>query len=125
MQLNEVLYYFKLIERDSRLNVWHVAILIAILAMALQQDRLYSIKVSRSKIMAKSHVSTLPTYHKYFKELQVLGYIKYRPSFHPGIKSEIDFQYELLFEVDWFDLQTRINLIENEIIVSPLIIKIN
>jgi len=91
MQLNEILYYFKVIERDSRLKVWHVAILIALLAMAQQQSRLFGIKVSRSKIMAKSHVNTLPTYHKYFKELQVLGYISYRPSYHPGVRSEVDF----------------------------------
>jgi hypothetical protein len=91
MQVNEILYYFKEIEKDSRLNVWHVAILIAILVMALQQGRSFGIKVSRSKIMAKSHVNTLPTYHKYFKELQELGYICYRPSYHPGVRSEIDF----------------------------------
>jgi hypothetical protein len=90
MQLNEILYYFKVIEKDSRLNVWHVALLIAILYMALQQGRLLRIKVSRSLIMCKSHVNTVPTYHKYFKELQELGYICYRPSYHPGVRSEID-----------------------------------
>ncbi|RZK65900.1 MAG: hypothetical protein EOO85_27605 [Pedobacter sp.] len=90
MQVNEVLYYFKVIEKDSRLNVWHVAILAAIMVMGLQQGRLFGIKVSRSRIMAKSHVSTLPTYNKYFKQLQDLGYISYRPSYHPGVRSEVD-----------------------------------
>lgn len=66
-------------------------IYLRVLAMALQQGRLFGIKVSRSKIMAKSHVNTLPTYRKYFKELQGLGYISYRPSYHPGVRSEVDF----------------------------------
>ncbi|WP_230392497.1 hypothetical protein [Flavobacterium sp. LC2016-01] len=39
--------------------------------------------------MELSHVNTLPTYHKYFKQLQDLGYIKYSPSYHPGYKSEV------------------------------------
>ena len=98
MQLSEMLYYLRLIERDSRLNVWHVAILIAILFMALQQGRLFGIKVSRSTIMAKSHVNTVPTYHKYFRELQELGYICYRPSYHPGIRSEVDFLRHVNFK---------------------------
>lgn len=91
MQLREVLCYFKVIQKDNRLKVWHIAILLAILMIAFQQKRLFGIKVSRSKIMAKSHVNTLPTYHKYFKELQEYGLIIYRASYHPGIRSEIDF----------------------------------
>lgn len=91
-----MLDYFKVIENDGRLSVWHVALLTAVLIMALQQGRLSGIKVSRSKIMAKSHVNTLPTYHKYFKELQELGYICYRPSYHPGVRSELDLVKRLI-----------------------------
>jgi hypothetical protein len=78
------------IEKDMRLKVWHVALLTALFILASQQRRREQVKVSRSRIMALSHISTLPTYHKYFKELQELGYICYRPSYHPGIRSEID-----------------------------------
>ncbi|WP_348797977.1 hypothetical protein [Flavobacterium adhaerens] len=39
--------------------------------------------------MSLSHISTIPTYHKYFKELQQMGYINYRPSYHPGYRSEV------------------------------------
>ena len=90
MQPNDIADYFSAIEKDSRLNVWHIAILVAIMAIAIGQGRLSGIKASRSRIMAKAHIHTLPTYHKYFKELQELGYLSYRPSYHPGIRSEID-----------------------------------
>jgi len=90
MQANDIINYFLAIEKDDRLNVWHIAILAAIMAIAIEQGRLCGIRVSRSKIMTKSHIHTLPTYHKYFKELQDLGYITYRPSYHPGVRSEID-----------------------------------
>lgn len=91
MRVNELLYYFRIIEKDSRLTAWHVALLMAILVVAIRQGRLAGIRVSRSKIMSKAHIHTAPTYHKYFKELQELGYICYRPSYHPSVKSEIDF----------------------------------
>lgn len=74
---------------DPKLNVWHVALLLAILSLGYKQRQKQNIKVSRSKLMALSHINTIPTYHKYFKELQNLGYIEYVPSYHPGVRSEV------------------------------------
>ena len=80
---------FLIYMEDPRLNVWHFALLFAILSLGYKQGQMQNIKVSRSKIMALSHINTIPTYHKYFKELQNLGYIEYFPSYHPGFKSEV------------------------------------
>ncbi|CAD0004749.1 hypothetical protein [Flavobacterium chungangense] len=74
---------------DQRLNIWHLAILTAILGLGYKQGQGRRIKVSRRKIMKLSHVNTLQTYHKYFKQLQDLGYLKYKPSYHPSCKSEV------------------------------------
>jgi len=90
MSLAELSIYLSLFEKDQRLTVWHFAILTAILYLGYQQGQRKTIKVSRSKIMSLSHIATLPTYHKYFKDLQQMGYIKYTPSYHPGYKSEIE-----------------------------------
>ncbi len=86
----EIMNYFSLYLNDQELNVWHLAILTAVLNLGYKQGQRRRINVSRSRIMALSHINTLPTYHKYFKQLQDLGYIKYRPSYHPGYKSEIE-----------------------------------
>ena len=75
---------------DPKLNVWHLAILSAILSLGYRQGERKRIKVSRRKLMLLSHINTLPTYHKYFKQLQDLGYIKYMPSYHPGYRSEVE-----------------------------------
>lgn len=77
-------------EKDRRLSVWHTALLVAIVRLAHRQGQNPIIRASRSRIMEMSHVSTLPTYHKYFKELQDMGYLIYRPSYHPGYRSEIE-----------------------------------
>lgn len=90
MKMLDLSSSFEVFERDCRLNSWHISILFSLLILALRQGRLLKVTVNRSKIMSLSHIRTLPTYHKYFKDLQEFGYIHYRPSYHPGVKSEVD-----------------------------------
>lgn len=75
---------------DDRLNVWHISLLVAITRLAYRQNEGRIVRVSRSKLMKMSHIGTAPTYHKYFKQLQNFGYIKYVPSYHPGYRSTIE-----------------------------------
>lgn len=95
MELQDLNSCLHTIQNDKRLNVWHVSLLLALFLMAMKQGRRNQLKVSRSKIMALSHINTLPTYHKYFKELQELNYVRYRPSYHPGVRSEVDLVKQL------------------------------
>ncbi|WET03992.1 hypothetical protein NYQ10_20485 [Flavobacterium johnsoniae] len=86
---SNIMEYLSVYIADPKLNVWHLSILTAILGLGYRQGQGRRIQVSRSKIMEMAHVNTLPTYHKYFKQLQELGYIKYSPSYHPGYKSVV------------------------------------
>lgn len=90
MDLDVIMDYVATFEKDARLNVWHISLLNAILYLGYRQGDNKIIRVSRSKIMSLSHINTLPTYHKYFKQLQEMGYIKYKPSYHPGYRSEVE-----------------------------------
>ena len=94
---SHIMSYLSMYNDDPKLNVWHLSILTAILGLGYRQGQGKRIKVSRSKIMEMSHINTLPTYHKYFKQLQDLGYIKYTPSYHPGYKSEVKLCKNRLF----------------------------
>lgn len=85
------LNFLKIIVNDTRLNVWHMALLFALVQIAYLQNEHRILRVSRSRLMTLSHINTLPTYHKYFKQLQDLGYIKYTPSYHPGYRSTVEF----------------------------------
>jgi hypothetical protein len=87
---DQIMNYLSIYMDDSRLNVWHLAILVAILNLGYRQGQGQRIKVSRRKIMTLSHINTIPTYHKYFKQLQDLGYIKYSASYHPDYRSEVE-----------------------------------
>jgi len=86
---DSIIDYLALYMEDPKLNVWHLVLLAAILSLGHEQGDRQRIRVSRSKLMQLSHINTLPTYHKYFKQLQELGYVKYSPSYHPGFKSEV------------------------------------
>jgi hypothetical protein len=90
IKLRKLSKYLSILEEDPRLNVWHFALLSTILFLGYRQRQAKIINVSRSKIMTLSHINTLPTYHKYFKDLQKMGYINYRPSYHPGYRSEVE-----------------------------------
>ncbi|MDV3837629.1 hypothetical protein CMU32_12185 [Elizabethkingia anophelis] len=79
--------------KDSRLNVWHLALLSALVQLAYNQNEGKIIRVSRNALMKKSHINTTPTYHKYFKQIQDMGYIKYTPSYHPGYRSIVELLY--------------------------------
>ncbi len=81
--------YLSMYAGEKKLNVCHMAILTAILYLGCRQRQIRKIRVSRSKIMAVSHIGSIPTYHKYFKELQEMGYFKYVASYHPGVRSEV------------------------------------
>ena len=89
----EVLNHLGYLEKDPRLNVWHFALLTAIILLGVKQKQSRIITVSRGKLMALAHIQTLPTYHKYFKELQEMGLIKYDPSYHPGCRSVVELQF--------------------------------
>ncbi|MYY44014.1 hypothetical protein EH155_15985 [Elizabethkingia anophelis] len=75
---------------DQRLNVWHLSLIKALVLIAFLQNETNIIRVSRRKLMQFSHIETLPTYHKYFKQLQEFGYIKYIPSYHPSYRSTVE-----------------------------------
>ncbi|GGF28864.1 hypothetical protein [Flavobacterium limi] len=85
----EIMSYLLVFMEDDRISVWHLAIMTAILCLGYRQGQKGTIQVSRTRIMKQSHINTIPTYHKYFKELRDLGYIEYVPSYNPGYKSEV------------------------------------
>lgn len=93
MKKNNCSEWFKFldkIDQDPAINAWHMALLLAIIRLGNIQDEKWVIRVSRSKLMKLSHIKTLPSYHKYFKQLQDLGYIRYIPSYDPGYKSTVE-----------------------------------
>lgn len=93
---NKLLHYIVELKNDAKLNVWHFALLLGIIQFAFVQKQCKLIRISRRKLMKYAHITTLPTYHKYLKELQELGYIKYTPSYHPDMRSTVELLHKSL-----------------------------
>lgn len=88
LQLEEV-RFLQILSRDDRINVWHIGM---VMAMLISRDGTGQevIKISRRIVMQLSCIRSISTYHKYLSQLVEYGYVRYRPSYHPGIKSEIE-----------------------------------
>ena len=65
--------YLRICMDDSRLNVWHLAILIAIVSLGHKQGHMSRIKVSRSNIIELSHVNMLPMYTNISSGFRILA----------------------------------------------------
>jgi hypothetical protein len=87
--LNVFRHFLLSVSRDSRITVWHLALVFGIIQLATDSDIKLPIYISRKQVMELSRVSSIATYHKCIKELQIFGYIDYNPSYHPGIKTYV------------------------------------
>ncbi len=74
---------------DERLTVSHMALLFAILILCRRENGYREIQTSRKVLMSKSHIGSLPTYHKCLKDLERFKYLLYSPSYHPKKGSSI------------------------------------
>lgn len=80
--LNDVDRCMKLLSRDTRLTVWHIALMMALVVIACREKN-STISVSRKMLMEMVHINSIVTYHKLIGQLTELGYISYQPSYHP------------------------------------------
>lgn len=74
---------------DQRLTVSHMALFFAIVLLCRRENGYRTIQTSRRVLMNKSHIGSLPTYHKCMKELVKLNYVEYHPSYHPKLGSRV------------------------------------
>ncbi len=82
-------HFIKRIVSDSRLKPVHISLSVALCHSWMLSQFQYSYRISRSILMKASRIRSKATYHKTLKELQMYGYIKYLPSYHPLKASEI------------------------------------
>ncbi len=72
---------------DGRINVWHLSLYMTLVCYWEIGGCVSPVSITRREVMQLSHIGSLPTYHKYMKELVEFGYIKYVPSYHPVLGS--------------------------------------
>lgn len=68
---------------DDRLKPIHIALSTALCHALITNEFQQPYPVSRRLLMSASGIRSKATYHKAIRELQLFGYLKYSPSYHP------------------------------------------
>ena len=88
----ELAGYSKLLKRmrgDSSLNTTHVSLFTALFVHWQSNCFASPFAVTRRELMAFSKIASIATYHKCIRELDAFGYIRYQPSYHPKLGSQV------------------------------------
>jgi hypothetical protein len=88
----EIAGYGKLLKRmrgDHRLNATHVSLFTALFVHWQRNIFASPFAVTRKELMSFSKIASVATYHKCIRELDAFGYIRYQPSYHPKLGSQV------------------------------------
>ena len=85
----KLLQFINYIVSDRRLKRRHLAMLIALCDVWIANQYQASYHISRSRLMRSAKIKAQGTYQKVIRELQDLGYVEYKPSYHPKEGSTI------------------------------------
>jgi len=76
-------------EKDDRLLPTHLSLFTGLFVCWQRNGFASPFNVTRKTLMAFSKVASIATYHKCIRELDELGYIRYEPSYHPKLGSQV------------------------------------
>jgi hypothetical protein len=75
--------------KDERLNATHISLFSGLFVHWQRSGFVSPFQVTRKALMAFSKIASIATYHKCMKELDEYGYIRYQPSYHPRLGSQV------------------------------------
>ncbi|QEM06321.1 hypothetical protein DIU31_023395 [Mucilaginibacter rubeus] len=90
--VSELAGYSKLLKRmskDERLNATHVSLFTGLFVHWQRNGYANPFSITRKAMMTFSKIASIATYHKCIKELDEYGYIRYQPSYHPKLGSQV------------------------------------
>lgn len=89
MKSNQMEHYVARLIREKGLSPTRISVFMAILQLWKEQGRQNPFHITRKKVMNRSGIKSIVTYHRCISELKNRGMVDYRPSFHPGLGSEV------------------------------------
>jgi hypothetical protein len=77
--------------QDERITTTQIVLYLALYNLFLKRGIVNSVFISRRDVMEMAKIKSFYTYHQGIQNLQKLGYIDYRPSYHPHKKTIVRF----------------------------------
>lgn len=87
--LEQLSDFISRVASDQRLRPTHISLYFALCHSWIVNKFQQRFQVSRRRLMMLSKIRSRATYHNIMDDLKDLGYVKYRPSFHPVKGSEV------------------------------------
>lgn len=94
MQVRELTWFYEAIREDNRILPSHIAVFMALFQCWNQNDFQNPVQINRQQVMEAAKISGLATYHRCIRDLHRYGYIRYQPSYHPAIRSQVSFHIQ-------------------------------
>lgn len=82
--------FLELAGKDPIIGPGHISLYVNLFLLSLTTGNESKIRFRRISLMKLSKINGIATYHKYVRELERGGYIKYRPSYHFHKLNEIE-----------------------------------
>ena len=78
---------YSAIIKDNRITVHHLCLYMGLCYWWTQNKCQNPVAITRKIVMDVAKIKSIASYHKFMKELEEFGYIKYCPSYHPELGS--------------------------------------
>lgn len=84
MQNQELLDYFLVrAKNDPTIQKSHITLFLAIYYYWLNNEYKNPVNITRRSLMLMAKIRSTATYHRCIKDLDELGFLKYKPSYNP------------------------------------------
>ena len=80
--LQQLSLYINRMVLDVRLKPVHISLSVALCHAWIKSEFCQTYNVSRRQLMQASRIQSKAAYHKALRDLQIFGYVEYRPSYH-------------------------------------------
>lgn len=82
-------YYVTKMIQVKDLSPSQISVYMAILQLWKEQGHRNPFQITRKKVMVRSGIKSIVTYHKSISELKDRGLVNYTPSYHPKLGSKV------------------------------------
>lgn len=89
--LAPIVSFYNAAEKDAIISTSHISLYFALYYQWQLNKRLSPFEIKRDQIMKLAKISSRKTFNKSMRVLHEAGYIKYLPSYNPGINSIVCF----------------------------------
>lgn len=82
--------FLQRVTSDATLTTIHIGFCAALAGAWIESGFTNPFNISRSQLMKAARIKSKTTYHKVIRDLILLNYLRYTPSFHPAKGSLVD-----------------------------------